>query len=214
MVRGKIEIKKIDNLASRQVTFTKRRKGLFKKAEDLSVLCDAQVGVIVISSTSKVYDFASTGSSMKALLDEYRKMEDYGKVLDSASEAKLWKLEADSLRLKLEDLSKQHRLLKGEEGIADLNIQQIDNLEKQMEASIAAVRARKAALMYMEDMEVNSNANSSSNTHKDTGKILHEVHIEREDEVEKRSTLPFDLNDVYEPLSSLELQFCQPQLIQ
>ncbi|KAL8158663.1 hypothetical protein V2J09_000200 [Rumex salicifolius] len=148
MVRGKIEIKKIDNLASRQVTFTKRRKGLFKKAEDLSVLCDAQVGVIVISSTSKVYDFASTGSNMKALLDEYRKMEDEGKVLDSSSEAKLWKLEADSLRLKLEDLSKQHRLLKGEEGIADLNIQQIDNLEKQMEARIAAVRARKAALMY------------------------------------------------------------------
>ncbi|KAL8162637.1 hypothetical protein V2J09_014126 [Rumex salicifolius] len=88
MVRGKIEIKKIDNPASRQVTFSKRRKGLFKKAEELSVLCEAQVGVIVISSTSKVYEFSNTGGSLKTLLDEYIKIQDEGKVLDSYSQAK------------------------------------------------------------------------------------------------------------------------------
>ncbi|RWW87611.1 hypothetical protein BHE74_00003554 [Ensete ventricosum] len=43
MVREKIQIKKIDNTAARQVTFSKRRRGLFKKAAELSVLCDADM---------------------------------------------------------------------------------------------------------------------------------------------------------------------------
>lgn len=60
MGRGKIEIKKIENLNSRQVTFSKRRNGLLKKAKELSVLCDADVGVIVFSSTGKLYEFSSS----------------------------------------------------------------------------------------------------------------------------------------------------------
>ncbi|KAG6736696.1 hypothetical protein POTOM_060418 [Populus tomentosa] len=60
MGRGKIVIRRIDNSTSRQVTFSKRRSGLLKKAKVLSVLCDAEVGVIVFSSTGKLYDHANT----------------------------------------------------------------------------------------------------------------------------------------------------------
>lgn len=60
MTRKKIKIKKIDNIAARQVTFSKRRRGLFKKAEELAVLCDADVALIVFSSTGKLFDFASS----------------------------------------------------------------------------------------------------------------------------------------------------------
>ncbi|PKI31650.1 hypothetical protein CRG98_047958 [Punica granatum] len=60
MGRGRIEIKKIENVNSRQVTFSKRRNGLFKKANELSVLCDAEVAVIVFSNTGKLYEFSST----------------------------------------------------------------------------------------------------------------------------------------------------------
>ena len=59
MGRGKIEIKKIDNANNRQVTFSKRRAGLLKKAHELSVLCDAEVAVIIFSSTGKVFEFSS-----------------------------------------------------------------------------------------------------------------------------------------------------------
>ncbi|KAF9675690.1 hypothetical protein SADUNF_Sadunf09G0058700 [Salix dunnii] len=38
MAREKIKIKKIDKVTARQVTFYKRRRGLFKKAEELSVV--------------------------------------------------------------------------------------------------------------------------------------------------------------------------------
>ncbi|CAD6245120.1 unnamed protein product [Miscanthus lutarioriparius] len=61
MMRRKIEIKRIDNATNRQVTFSKRRRGLFKKAKELAIiLCDAEVGLVVFSSTGRLYDFAST----------------------------------------------------------------------------------------------------------------------------------------------------------
>jgi hypothetical protein len=58
--RERISIRKIENLAARQVTFSKRRRGLFKKAEELSILCDAEVGLAVFSATGKLFNFASS----------------------------------------------------------------------------------------------------------------------------------------------------------
>ncbi|KAL8143471.1 hypothetical protein V2J09_016503 [Rumex salicifolius] len=63
MAREKIQIKKIDSATARQVTFSKRRRGLFKKAEELSILCDADVALILFSSTGKHFQYSSTRSS-------------------------------------------------------------------------------------------------------------------------------------------------------
>lgn len=60
MGRGKIVIRRIDNSTSRQVTFSKRRNGLLKKAKELAILCDAEVGVMIFSSTGRLYDFSNT----------------------------------------------------------------------------------------------------------------------------------------------------------
>lgn len=59
MSRGKIEIKRIENTTNRQVTFCKRRNGLLKKAYELSVLCDAEVALIVFSSRGRLYEYAN-----------------------------------------------------------------------------------------------------------------------------------------------------------
>lgn len=59
MGRGKIEIKKIENQTARQVTFSKRRTGLIKKTRELSILCDAHIGLIVFSATGKLFEFCS-----------------------------------------------------------------------------------------------------------------------------------------------------------
>ncbi|KOM47524.1 hypothetical protein LR48_Vigan07g122800 [Vigna angularis] len=67
MGRGKIVIRRIDNSTSRQVTFSKRRNGLLKKAKELAILCDAEVGVMIFSSTGKLYDFASSRLGMSCL---------------------------------------------------------------------------------------------------------------------------------------------------
>ncbi|XP_047971920.1 agamous-like MADS-box protein AGL61 isoform X2 [Salvia hispanica] len=62
MGRRKLEIKRIEDKSSRQVTFSKRRNGLFKKAKELSVLCDLDIGVIIYSCRGKPYHFCSTNS--------------------------------------------------------------------------------------------------------------------------------------------------------
>ncbi|KAL6982251.1 hypothetical protein U1Q18_050143 [Sarracenia purpurea var. burkii] len=64
MGRGKIEIKRIENANSRQVTFSKRRAGLLKKAQELAILCDAEVAVIIFSNTGKLFEFSSAGLFM------------------------------------------------------------------------------------------------------------------------------------------------------
>ncbi|KAK2975938.1 hypothetical protein RJ640_008038 [Escallonia rubra] len=60
MGRGRVELKRIENKINRQVTFSKRRNGLLKKAYELSVLCDAEVALIIFSNRGKLYEFCST----------------------------------------------------------------------------------------------------------------------------------------------------------
>ena len=60
MGRGKLEIETIENVGRRQVTFSKRRVGLMKKARELSILCDAEIAVIIFSSTGRLFQYAST----------------------------------------------------------------------------------------------------------------------------------------------------------
>jgi len=55
----RMKISKIENTAARHVTFCKRRRGLFKKAQELAILCDVDIGVMVFSSAGKLYDFSS-----------------------------------------------------------------------------------------------------------------------------------------------------------
>ena len=59
MGRGRVELKRIENKINRQVTFAKRRNGLLKKAYELSVLCDAEVALIIFSNRGKLYEFCS-----------------------------------------------------------------------------------------------------------------------------------------------------------
>ncbi|CAI5733292.1 unnamed protein product [Hyaloperonospora brassicae] len=61
MGRKKIQIKRIEDDRNRQVTFAKRKNGLFKKAMELSKLCDCQIALIVFDSNNKLYQYSSMG---------------------------------------------------------------------------------------------------------------------------------------------------------
>ncbi|UJR08407.1 hypothetical protein I4U23_012677 [Adineta vaga] len=60
MGRKKIQISKITDERNRQVTFTKRKFGLMKKAYELSVLCDCEIALIIFNSSNKLFQYAST----------------------------------------------------------------------------------------------------------------------------------------------------------
>ncbi|KAG6487807.1 hypothetical protein ZIOFF_056414 [Zingiber officinale] len=62
MGRGRVQLKRIENKINRQVTFSKRRSGLLKKAHEISVLCDAEVALIIFSTKGKLYEYSSTDS--------------------------------------------------------------------------------------------------------------------------------------------------------
>ncbi|KAK9903012.1 hypothetical protein M0R45_001353 [Rubus argutus] len=58
MGRVKLEIKRIENTTNRQVTFSKRRNGLIKKAYELSILCDIDIALIMFSPSGRLSHFS------------------------------------------------------------------------------------------------------------------------------------------------------------
>ncbi|BAT06046.1 Os08g0494100 [Oryza sativa Japonica Group] len=58
MGRVKLPIKRIENTTNRQVTFSKRRNGLIKKAYELSVLCDIDVALLMFSPSGRLSHFS------------------------------------------------------------------------------------------------------------------------------------------------------------
>ncbi|CDK24773.1 unnamed protein product [Kuraishia capsulata CBS 1993] len=69
MGRRKIEIEPISEERNRTVTFAKRKAGLFKKAHELSVLCQADLAVIIIGNNHKLFEYSSV--DMDDLLTRY-----------------------------------------------------------------------------------------------------------------------------------------------
>ncbi|XVF36597.1 hypothetical protein REPUB_Repub19eG0070800 [Reevesia pubescens] len=137
MAREKIKIKKIDNVTARQVTFSKRRRGLFKKAEELSVLCDAEVALIIFSATGKLFEFAS--SSMKDILGRYNLHSNNLNKLDQPS-LELQLENSNNTRLSKEIADKTHQLrqMRGED-LQGLNIDDLQQLEKMLESGLTRV---------------------------------------------------------------------------
>lgn len=67
--RQKIEMVKMKNENNLQVTFSKRRFGLFKKASELCTLCDAEIVIIVFSPAQKVFSFGHP--NVNVLIDRF-----------------------------------------------------------------------------------------------------------------------------------------------
>ncbi|GAB4853355.1 hypothetical protein Ancab_017532 [Ancistrocladus abbreviatus] len=206
MRKGKIPIERIDNMASRQVTFTKRRKGLLKKAEELSILCDVEVGVVVFSTSDKLYEFAS--SSMKSILERYNGTKEQTQVLNPTLEAKLWKVEAENLRKQLEELRTNHRQLTGED-VSELSVEQIEHLEDQLEISSKTLRARKEVVMHRENLELHKKLNLMQ---QQIAQLQRKVQEEKNDQKASGSSRnTHDLNNTYDFFAPIELQLSQAE---
>ncbi|CAL4937952.1 unnamed protein product [Urochloa decumbens] len=141
--RERIAIRRIENLAARQVTFSKRRRGLFKKAEELSILCDAEVGLVVFSATGKLFHFAST--SMKQIIDRY---DSHSKTLQKSEAPSQLQSHVDDsacakLREELAEASLKLRQMRGEE-LQRLSVQQLQELEKTLESGLGSVLKTKS----------------------------------------------------------------------
>ncbi|KAK2650476.1 hypothetical protein Ddye_017965 [Dipteronia dyeriana] len=144
MVRGKTQMRRIENATSRQVTFSKRRNGLLKKAFELSVLCDAEVALIIFSPRGKLYEFAS--SSLQETIQRYLKhtKDTTTQTIDKPTEQNMQQLknDADSMVKKIELLEVAKRRLLGE-GLESCTIEELQQIEQQLVRSVGSIRARK-----------------------------------------------------------------------
>nr|XP_023911258.1 floral homeotic protein DEFICIENS-like isoform X2 [Quercus suber]XP_023922131.1 floral homeotic protein DEFICIENS-like isoform X2 [Quercus suber]POF11838.1 floral homeotic protein deficiens [Quercus suber] len=139
MGRGKIEIKRIENQTNRQVTYSKRRNGIFKKAQELTVLCDAKVSIIMFSSTGKFHEYTSPSITTKKIYDQYQK------ALDTDLWSSHYEIMQENLR-KLKEinnrLSREIRQRVGED-LNGLSLDDLRSLQNKVSSSLDIVRARK-----------------------------------------------------------------------
>ncbi|XP_021714776.1 agamous-like MADS-box protein AGL12 isoform X1 [Chenopodium quinoa] len=152
MARGKVQLKRIVNPVHRQVTFCKRRAGLLKKAKELSVLCDADIGVIVFSPQGKLYELATKGT-MQGLIEKYMKCTSgfHPAECDSVTQKHLLesKDEVNMMTHEIKLLEKGlWSIFGGAEGAMTLD--ELHALEKHLESWIYQIRATKMKIMFQE----------------------------------------------------------------
>ncbi|XP_019223607.1 PREDICTED: MADS-box transcription factor 23-like [Nicotiana attenuata] len=221
MGRGKIVIRRIDNSTSRQVTFSKRRNGLLKKAKELAILCDAEVGVIIFSSTARLYEYSST--SMKPVIERYNKTkEENHQLATPTSEVRFWQREAAMMRQQLQNLQENHRQMMGEE-LSGLSVKDLQNLENQLEMSLRGVRVRKDEILIDEIQELNRKGNL---IHQENMELYKKVNLIRQENMELykkvygnrdangvggNALAPNSLSINEDPHAPVHLQLSQPQ---
>ncbi|XP_043711752.1 agamous-like MADS-box protein TM6 isoform X2 [Telopea speciosissima] len=139
MGRGKIEIKRIENTTNRQVTYSKRRGGIMKKARELSVLCDAEVSLVMFSSTGKFHEYVTPTTTTKKIFDRYQQ----------TSGVNLWQPHYEKMQESLNKLKETNNNLRREirqrmgEDLDDLSIDELRGLEQNMDKSLKVVRDQK-----------------------------------------------------------------------
>ncbi|XP_050370568.1 agamous-like MADS-box protein MADS1 isoform X2 [Argentina anserina] len=148
--RGKIEIKRIENTTNRQVTFCKRRNGLLKKAYELSVLCDAEVALIVFSNRGRLYEY-SNNSSVRETIERYKKACADSSNNGSVSEAttQYYQQEAAKLRNQINALQNSNRGYMAE-GLSTMSVKELKNVEAKLEKAISRIRSKKNELLFAE----------------------------------------------------------------
>ncbi|XP_041020053.1 agamous-like MADS-box protein AP3 isoform X2 [Juglans microcarpa x Juglans regia] len=174
MARGKIQIKRIENETNRQVTYSKRRKGLFKKAHELTVLCDAKVSLIMISSNKKLRDYVSPSTTTKQIFDQYQ----------HTMGVDLWSSHYERMQEELKKLKDVNRSLRREirhrrgESLIDLNLEELYHLEQNVESAVKVIRDRKYHVIGKKTDILKKKKKRAESIHK---VLLHELVARDED---------------------------------
>nr|BAK20024.1 PgMADS protein9 [Panax ginseng] len=174
MARGKIQIKRIENSTNRQVTYSKRRNGLFKKANELTVLCDAKVSIIMVSTTNKLHEYISPSISTKQFFDLYQKT----KRID------LWSSHYEAMQEQLRKLKEVNKNLKREirrrmgESLNGMTLEELWSLEQKMDESVKIIRERKMKVIGNQIETHKKKVRNGEEIHRN---LLHEFELREED---------------------------------
>nr|BBH96239.1 MADS-box transcription factor [Muscari armeniacum] len=172
MGRGKIEIKRIENSTNRQVTFSKRRNGIVKKAKEISVLCESEIAIVIFSSLNKISEFCSPNTSLPKMLEKYQHHS--GKKLWDAKHENL-SAEIDRIKRENDNMQNELRRLKGED-LTSLNPRELIPIEEALQNGVTSVRAKQMEFLNM--MKLNGKMLEEEN--KKLTYLLHHQELARE----------------------------------
>nr|AGT17232.1 MADS-box transcription factor [Saccharum hybrid cultivar R570] len=149
--RGRVELRRIEDRVSRQVRFSKRRAGLFKKAFELSLLCDAEVALLVFSPAGKLYEYAS--ASIEDTYNRYQQFSGEGRNMNDDRNTNNDEASSD-LQLILSEIAAWSPQSNADE--SDVN--ELEKLENLLRNALKDTRSRKMQMLAKQ----NSGASTSS----------------------------------------------------
>ncbi|XP_047065322.1 MADS-box transcription factor 1-like [Lolium rigidum] len=176
MGRGKVEMRRIENKISRQVTFAKRRNGLLKKAYELSLLCDAEVALIVFSGRGRLFEFSSS-SCMYKTLERYRTCNYNSHEANPPLENEISYHEYLKLKTRVEFLQSSQRNILGED-LGPLSIKELDQIENQIDVSLKHIRSRKSQVLADQLFDLKNKEQELQDQNKDLRKKLQDSILE------------------------------------
>nr|AFI08225.1 MADS-box protein [Pisum sativum]AFI08226.1 MADS-box protein [Pisum sativum] len=157
MGRGRVQLKRIENKTSQQVTFFKRRTGLLKKANEISVLCDAQVALIMFSTKGKLFEYSSA-PSMEDILEKYERQNHTELTGADTNETQgNWTFEYMKLTAKVQVLERNLRNFVGHD-LDPMSVKELQSLEQQLDTSLKRIRTRKNQVMNQSISELHKRA--------------------------------------------------------
>ncbi|EPS70807.1 hypothetical protein M569_03954 [Genlisea aurea] len=189
MGRGRVELKRIENKINRQVTFAKRRNGLLKKAYELSVLCDAEVALIIFSNRGKLYEFCSSSNMLKTL-ERYQKcsygsleVNNPGKEIEQSSYKEYLKLKS-----KYETLQQYQRQLLGDD-LGALNLNDLESIEHQLDSSLKLIRSTRTQIMLDQLSDLQTKEKLMVDANKSLERKLEEIYAATHHQLQQQSWL-------------------------
>lgn len=140
MGRRKIKIAMVKDSGVRQVTFSKRRTGLFKKANELAILCGTAIVIVVFSPGNKPYSFGHP--SVDAIASKFLQQEpNLNYVLETPPSSNI------------EDLKQQLEEVMAEIDEADKEAKAYDETLKEYKAAnLTQLKESKDSLIELKDM--------------------------------------------------------------
>nr|ARQ16475.1 HbMADS-box protein [Hevea brasiliensis] len=74
MGRVKLKIKRLESTSNRQVTYSKRRNGILKKAKELSILCDIDIVLLMFSPTGRPTLYQGEHSNIEDVIAKFAQL--------------------------------------------------------------------------------------------------------------------------------------------
>jgi len=142
MGRGKVEMRPIEDKSTRQVTFSKRKRGLLKKAQELSVLCGVEVAVVIFSGGGKLYEF-SGGESLEKVIQRYQAHKEADAAVKENTDGTEKQMPACRNLVPGPDLLQMLQRHLEEKTVDHLDSTELVQLERKLESLLRGTRIRK-----------------------------------------------------------------------